>query len=82
MHEIAETMEDSIETYVVVQRGTNIGFFEYHKYISNLDDKKIHHFKGCVSLTQSYPVDEIEQFVINQVPKDLDPLYYDSEKLR
>lgn len=35
VEEIAETMESSIEAYVVVQRGTKIAFFEYHNDISN-----------------------------------------------
>ena len=78
-----------MEVYVVVQRGTKIGFFEYHNDVTNLDEEGISHFKGCVSLTQGYtsradsdspPV--YQKPVLKNLPKDLDLLYHNYTRLR
>lgn len=82
VEEIAETMESSIEAYVVVQRGTKIAFFEYHNDISNLDDEGIPHFRGCISLTQSYNIQGKEKAVLNNKPNDLENLYQNYDRLR
>ena len=76
------SLEDQIEVYVVVQRGTKIGFFEYHNDITNLDEEEIPHFGGCISLTQSYQIDGIDQVILDDVPKDLDLLYHNIARLR
>jgi hypothetical protein len=80
--EIAETMEDTIEAYVVVQRGTKIAFFEYHNDVDNLDEEGIYHFKGCVSLTQSYDIRGVNTPVLKDIPNDLDYLYHDNSRLK
>jgi hypothetical protein len=80
--EIAETMEEKIEAYVVVQRGLKIGFFEYHNDVSNLDEEDIPHFKGCISLTQNYPIKgEVTEVLSNQ-PSDLELLYHNYNRLK
>lgn len=82
VNQITETMEDGIEAYVVVQRGTKIGFFEYHNDISNLDEDGIPHFMGCVSLTQSYEIGGVLATVLPNPPPDLDLLYHNYTRLR
>lgn len=80
--EIEQTMEHTIETYDVVQRGTKIAFFEYHNDVSNLDEEEIPHFKGCISLTQSYIIEDTIQEVLEHKPIGLLPLYHDYKHLR
>ena len=80
--EIAETLEDSIEAYIVVQRGTKIGFFEYHNDVSNLDEEDIPHFKGCISLTQKYSIQNNPTSIMDHLPNDLEPLFHDSKHLK
>lgn len=82
VQDIEETMENTIEAYIVVQRGTKIGFFEYHNDISNLDEEGIPHFRGCVSLTQTYTIEGVDTPVINVVPNNLDHLYHNYSRLR
>jgi hypothetical protein len=74
--EIAGTMEDTVEAYVVVQRGTKIAFFEYHNDVGNLDEEDISHFRGCVSLTQAYSIKGVSTVVLSNLPDDLDRLYH------
>ena len=39
------------ETFVIIQRGWKIGFFEFFTFFhGDLDDKEIDHFRGCVPL--------------------------------
>lgn len=73
--EIQDTMEQTIEAFVVVQRGTKIGFFEYHNDISNLDEEEIPHFKGCVSLTQTYLIEGRPSTIMDHLPDDLEPFF-------
>jgi hypothetical protein len=80
--EIAETMEYTIEAYVVVQRGTKIAFFEYHNDVNNLDEEDIPHFRGCISLTQTYSIGGVNTVVLNNPPNDLDRLYHNYNLLR
>lgn len=82
VHEIEETLEYTIEAYVVVQRGTKIAFFEYHNDVSNLDEEDIPHYKGCVSLTQTYILNGVNSVVMNNLPDDLDLLYHEFDHLR
>ena len=59
---IRQTLEDESdftkECFVIVQRGMDIGFFEYHARTEDLDNYAIQHFRGCVSLTQPIFTDE------------------------
>ena len=59
---IVETMDrqgqiGSFDTFVIVQRGLDIAFFEYHNDRNNLDEEGIQHVRGCVSLTQAYELE-------------------------
>jgi hypothetical protein len=80
--EAAETLEEQIEVYVVVQRGTKIGFFEYHNDVSNLDEENIAHFRGCVSLTQDYKIQGNDTRVLLNKPNDLELLFHNYNNLR
>lgn len=80
--EIAETFEFTIKCFVVIQCGRRIGFFEYHNDISNLDEEGIAHFDGCISLTQTYDIQESRSRILTDIPDDLLPLYHDEEKLQ
>jgi len=81
--EIADTMEEDIEGYVVVQRGLKIGFFEYHNDVSNLDEENIPHFKGCISLTQDYKIGgKVTKVLSEPLPADVDFLFHNHTKLR
>jgi hypothetical protein len=82
VNHIAVTMEEQVEAFVVVQRGTKIGFFEYHNDQSNLDEEDIPHFRGCISLTQNYEIEGVEARVLQNKPDNLLPLYYQYERLR
>ena len=55
---IEEGSEVTKECFVVVQRGLDIGFFEYHSRQDDLEEIGIPNFEGCVSLTQSFHTDE------------------------
>lgn len=87
VHEFAETMDEvglatgQYEVYIVVQRGTKIGFFEYHNDISFWDGD-IPTFRNCTSLTQDYEVDGIMTTVLEDKPDDMEPLYYDTKYLK
>lgn len=75
--EIEETMEDTIEVFVVVQCGMRIGFFEYHNDQSILNEEGIPHFRGCISLTQSYHIGNALTHAFPNHPQDLGRLRYD-----
>lgn len=45
---------EHFSTYAIVTHRETTGFFEFHSNIKMLDEKKIPHFKGFVSLLQSY----------------------------
>lgn len=47
------------DVYVVIQRGMEIAFFEYHNYASLLDDEDVENIKGAVSLTQPFRVNGV-----------------------
>ena len=59
---IRATIEEGSDTvkecFVVVQRGLDIGFFEFHARQEDLEEKGIPNFRGCVSLTQVFRTDE------------------------
>lgn len=82
VEEIEETMEYIIEAYFVVQRGTKIAFFEYHNDVSNLDEEDIPHFRGCISLTQGYLINEVYSTVLANPPQDLENLFHDFDRLK
>lgn len=79
---ISQTMEHRIECFVIVQCGRRIGFFEYHNDVGDLDEEEIPHFKGCVSVTQKYPIKGNESKILTDVPEDLLPLYHNYKRLR
>lgn len=74
--------ENQFEVYAVVQSGVEIGFFEYHTDQTNLDEQGIPHFRGCVSLTQDYYIEEQLQVVMPHKPTNLRHLYTDFERLQ
>lgn len=55
---IEEESETVKECFVIVQRGLDIGFFEYHARPEDLVDEHIPNFRGCVSLTQVFRTEE------------------------
>lgn len=68
------------EVFVVVMRGFHIGFFEYHLDADELDDRDIHNFNGCVSLTQ--PSVSGKEIIPGRLPLSVKKVYFDAEKLR
>ena len=72
---IRATIEEGSDTvkecFVVIQRGLEIGFFEYHARLEDL--KGIPNFRGCVSLTQVYTTDEGMPFTDTELPESYDP---------
>ena len=52
--EVTDAMDLTVDVLVVIQKGTEIGGFEYH---NDIDPRKdiVPHFKKCLSLTQGYP---------------------------
>ncbi len=72
-----------IEMFVIVQRGMEIGFFEYLSYTSMMDESDITHFKGCVPLTYHHEdlsgnvgaESALEQFIAS-LPDTVMPLLY------
>lgn len=57
-----ENDRDYRECFVIVQRGLDIGFFEYHVNKNALEEYNIPNFRGCVSLTHSFYTDQDEPF--------------------
>lgn len=80
--DLSETMEHLIECYVIVQRGVKIAFFEYHNDQSNLDEEDIPHFRGCVSLTQNYNINQRPAVVFQNMPNNLELLFHNTQSLR
>jgi len=82
--ELGYSAKDTFEIFVVVVIATDIGFFEYHNDISNLDEEGIDHFRGCVSFTTSYHIDGVmtKIFEDDQIPNNLKPIFYNEKKLR
>lgn len=76
------TYENQFEIFAVVQAGTDIGFFEYHADLSNLEENDIPNFRGFVSLTQDYPIDGTMTSVPFDKPSDLENLFYNFKHLR
>lgn len=69
--------DNEFETFIVVQRGLDIAFFEYHNDVTNLDEEGIPHFRGCVSLTYS----GMNQTQVIQLPASLKKLFFDEKNL-
>lgn len=78
---IAETVENQVDLFIIIQRGTKIGFFEYHNDRTNIDEEGIPHFRGCISLTQDYYAGDHFQRVLEEKPAGLLPLYHDTDNL-
>ena len=76
--------ESAFEVYAVVQCGLKIAFFEYHSDQGNLDEQRIPHFRGCVSLTQDYKIKGQDAYGIEDKfrPNDLERLFFNADKLR
>ena len=49
--QLCDKTDGSIEMFVIVQRGMEIGFFEYLSYTSMMDEAGILQFASCVPLT-------------------------------
>lgn len=84
--DIAMTIDDKgyqtdskTEAFVIIQRGLDIGFFEYHNDIDNLEEEYIDHFRGCVSLTQDQRNGDA---VVPDTTPGLKMLMFEDEKLR
>ena len=74
------TEDASFDVYVVAQRGTKIGFFEYHNH--DMEELNIPHFRGCTSLTQDCVNGYEDEIVLHRKPNDLDILFHNSDNLR
>lgn len=78
-----ENNDSNFEVFIVIQRGLDIGFFEYHNDRNNLDAIEqpdgvyVPNFRGATSLTQSY---NNTNAVIVPDPQ-VKYLYYDSGAL-
>lgn len=77
-----ESLEDIIEVFIIVMRGTKIGFFEYHNDRSMLEDNGVANFRGCVSLTQDYYIGDAMSIILHEKPDDLKLLFHDTKNLR
>jgi hypothetical protein len=77
------TVKGVFEMFAVVVIGTDIGFFEYHNDITNLDEEKIDHFRGCVSFTTSYSINGVMTriFEHDQIPVGLKSLFFNEKRL-
>jgi hypothetical protein len=82
--QLCDFNEGWIETFVIVQRGMEIGFFEFLSYTSMMEQAGITHFKSCVPLTCLHEKllfgydgakSEIEQFSAG-LPNTVMPLIY------
>lgn len=58
------------ECFVVVQRGLDIGFFEFHARQEDLEAENIPNFRSCVSLTQSFNTEEDMPFTSEDLLND------------
>ena len=73
------------EVFVIVQRGLDIGFFEYYNGVSDLDEEGIDHFRGCVSLTQDtreYETRVMNPAVVPSTTVGLKRLMLDDQRLQ
>lgn len=94
LDQLRESLEETVDQqgydsdnefaiFAVVQRGLDIGFFEFHMDQTNLDEEKIPHFRGFISLTQDYTIKGTAQPVVMPgKPKDLQKLYFNHDNLR
>jgi hypothetical protein len=71
--------DNNFEVFVIVQRGLDIGFFEYTSAQSVLDEDEVFHFRGCVSLTQDHGS---KGAVVPSTTGGLKKLMFEDEKLR
>lgn len=87
MIEFAATMDEvglstgdrhQFEVYIVIIKGTKIGFFEYHNDQDELDDNNIPHLRGCTSLTQDYEIRGRMATVLENKPDGMEPLYHNT----
>lgn len=72
--DLAETMEDIGEVYIVVRLGIEIGFFEYHNNQTDLEEEGLEHFRGCISLTQDDEIHGRPSVVLSHKPNNSEPL--------
>lgn len=91
---IRATIEEGSETvkecFVVVQKGLDIGFFEYHARQEDLEEEGIPNFRGCVSLTQIFSTDQDMPYtdedlmdpVENEYNRNYDPMDKIDQSLR
>ena len=81
INEITDTMDMTLDAYIVIQKGTRIRFFEYP---NDIDPEKniLPHFKKCLSIMQGYQNDtNIVAPVIAPLQGAL-PLYHDTKFLK
>lgn len=72
---IEEESETVKECFVVIQRGLDIGFFEYHARQEDLEG--FPNFRGCVSLTQAFRTDQDMPYTDEDIMTDQDTQNYD-----
>lgn len=83
----AETMDAAgqqsgvYDVFIVIIKGTKIGFFEYHND-TDLDVYGIPNFKSCTYLTQDYEINGIMTCVLDSKPDGMEPLYYNTNRLK
>ena len=80
--EKGNTENSEFEIFAVVISGLEIGFFEFHMDISNLEEENVPHFRGCVSLTQDHNSMGNLSVPIPNKPNDLQKLYFKGENLK
>lgn len=83
-----EDTDTSRDTYLVVQKGTKIGFFEYHNYLEGADSrvglpkKYSQRAFRCTSLTQDLWHEKERQKIMPYLPEDLELLYHNTRYLQ
>lgn len=71
-----------ITLYIIIQRGCNIAFFEYHDNSEDLDAHNVPHIWHCVFLTQRVRDGNTYTRPIDTLPKGVLPLYHNHKKLK
>lgn len=73
------------EVFVIIQRGLDIGFFEYFNGEAELVEGGTDHFRGCVSLTQDtreYETRVMNPAVVPSATVGLKRLMFDDQRLQ
>jgi len=81
---VVETMDQqgqvdhAYDVFLVVQRGLDIAFFEYHSDVSNLEEQDTSNFRGCTSFTQACGGSD----PVITPPDNLKRLFFATDRLR